>query len=139
LAGERPADAVERIAIAAAFHDLGIWTHGTFDYLGPSRQLARDYLARRDRTGWDAEIGAMIENHHKITPWRTHPDWLVEPFRQADWIDLSLGRLRFGLSGCSIADIRAAFPNAGFHRRPVSLTMKRLRTHPTDPLPMMRL
>ena len=30
------ADAVEQIALAAAFHDLGIWTDCTFDYLEPS-------------------------------------------------------------------------------------------------------
>jgi hypothetical protein len=35
---------VEKIAIAAAFHDLGIWTDGTFDYLQPSVKLASDYL-----------------------------------------------------------------------------------------------
>ncbi|WP_239990656.1 MULTISPECIES: hypothetical protein [unclassified Pseudomonas] len=29
------------VQIAAAFHDLGIWTHGTLDYLAPSRMLAR--------------------------------------------------------------------------------------------------
>jgi hypothetical protein len=32
---------LERIALAAAFHDLGIWTDGTFDYLEPSVRLAR--------------------------------------------------------------------------------------------------
>jgi HD superfamily phosphodiesterase len=26
---------LEKIATAAAFHDLGIWTNHTFDYLGP--------------------------------------------------------------------------------------------------------
>ena len=31
---------VEKIAIAAAFHDLGIWTDRTFDYLEPSVRLA---------------------------------------------------------------------------------------------------
>ncbi|HEU0054861.1 MAG TPA: HD domain-containing protein, partial [Longimicrobium sp.] len=34
---------VEKIALAAAFHDLGIWTDGTFDYLPPSVRLAREH------------------------------------------------------------------------------------------------
>lgn len=34
------ADSHERIAIAAALHDLGIWTADTFDYLPPSIELA---------------------------------------------------------------------------------------------------
>ena len=31
----------DQVLIAAAFHDLGIWTAGTFDYLEPSVQVAR--------------------------------------------------------------------------------------------------
>ena len=33
---------LEKIAAAAAFHDLGIWTNGTFDRIAPSIALARD-------------------------------------------------------------------------------------------------
>ena len=36
----RSAEGIEKIAIAAAFHDLGIWTDQTFDYLAPSVRLA---------------------------------------------------------------------------------------------------
>ena len=39
--------ALEKIALAAAFHDLGIWTARTFDYLAPSIELACDHLAVR--------------------------------------------------------------------------------------------
>src|SRR5215510_16361233 len=35
---------LEKIAVAAAFHDLGIWTDHTFDYLQPSVRLARAHL-----------------------------------------------------------------------------------------------
>ena len=34
------AERLEKIAIAAAFHDTGIWVDGTFDYLPPSIRLA---------------------------------------------------------------------------------------------------
>ena len=30
---------LEKVALAAAFHDLGIWTNGTFDYIAPSITL----------------------------------------------------------------------------------------------------
>jgi len=40
---------VDTLAVAAAFHDLGIWTHGTFDYIGPSAELARTYLLSHAR------------------------------------------------------------------------------------------
>jgi hypothetical protein len=35
------------------------------------------------------EIERMIADHHKITPSRANQDLLVEPFRQADWIDVT--------------------------------------------------
>ena len=37
--------ALEKVALAAAFHDLGIWTARTFDYLAPSIDLACAHLA----------------------------------------------------------------------------------------------
>jgi hypothetical protein len=52
------------IAVAAVFHDLGIWTNKTFDYLAPSIALAREYVAAKGRADWIVEIEAMIEEHH---------------------------------------------------------------------------
>lgn len=139
LAGDRAARSAEKVAIAAAFHDLGIWSNNTLDYLAPSRQLARDYLAKHNRSEWIDEVEAMIEQHHKLTPCRRNAEWMVEPFRKADWIDVSMGRLRFGLSHPLVAEILATFPNAGFHRRLIALTKERFRHHPFRPLPMLRL
>lgn len=48
LCGES-ADAMSKVQIAVAFHDLEIWANNTYDYLGPSRQLARAYLAKSNR------------------------------------------------------------------------------------------
>ena len=43
---------IEKIAVATAFHDLGIWTDGTFDYLQPSVRLASAYLAGAAKPEW---------------------------------------------------------------------------------------
>ena len=43
---------LEKIATAAAFHDIGIWTDRTFDYLRPSVGSACAYLARSGREDW---------------------------------------------------------------------------------------
>lgn len=129
----------EKIAIAAAFHDLGIWSDGTFDYLAPSRRLLRLYLAESGRGGWADELVAMIENHHKLTPCRKHPGGLVEAFRKADWVDVSLGTRRWNLPLSFVAEVRAAFPNAGFHKTLLTLTRRRICSHPLSPLPMMKL
>ena len=50
----------EKIVIAAAFHDLGIWTAHTWDYLAPSAALARDHLAVAGLMAWSDDIVAAI-------------------------------------------------------------------------------
>lgn len=131
--------ALEKISVAVAFHDLGIWANGTYDYLGPSKQLAAKYLTNAGRDSWSEEIQAMIDQHHKITRSRHNAGWLVENFRKADWIDVTRGRLRFGLPEALVLEVLSSFPNAGFHRRLFALTKQRFKTHPWSPLPMMKL
>ena len=129
---------VEKIAVAAVFHDLGIWTNNTFDYIAPSVAIARAHLAARGMAAWIPEIEPMIVNHHKVTRSRAHPQSLVESFRRADWIDVSRGLRRFGLPRTFIRAVVAAWPSAGFHRRLVELTIDRFLEHPFTPLPMVK-
>ena len=130
---------LEKIAVAAAFHDLGIWTNGTFDYIAPSIALARDYLIARAREDWTTEIEEMIADHHKITPSTADPDSLIEAFRRADWIDVTRGLRAFDIPRPFVARLFATWPSAGFHWRLVTLTLDRFRHHPLTPLPMVRL
>ncbi len=81
----------------------------------------------------------MIREHHKLLPYRGRPDSLVEPFRRADWIDVSRGLIPSGLRRAFVAEVLEAWPNEGFHRRLVQLSIGRFRTHPWSPLPMFRL
>jgi hypothetical protein len=129
---------LEKLAIAAVFHDLGIWTNHTFDYIAPSVALACEHLAARGMADWIPEIEAMIVDHHKITPSRTNPRSLVESFRRADWIDVTRGFRAFGLPRSYIAAVGATWPSAGFHRRLVELTIDRWWKHPLSPLPMVK-
>jgi HD domain len=128
----------EKIAVAAVFHDLGIWTNSTFDYIAPSVAVAREHLAARGLADWIPEIEATIADHHKVTPSHASPEWLVESFRRADWIDVSRGLRRFGLPRTFIAAVAAKWPSAGFHRRLVKLTIDRFLKHPLTPLPMVK-
>jgi hypothetical protein len=124
----------DTLAIAAAFHDLGIWSDSTFDYLEPSAERASAYLAER-RPDLDApEVARLILLHHKLL--RCPPDAgpLAEAFRR----DLSLGALRFGLARDYVAEARAAFPNAGFHRGLVRVGAGWAARHPSRPLPMLK-
>src|SRR5215470_18197000 len=54
---------LEKIAVAAAFHDLGIWTNRTFDYIAPSVAIARTYLTVRGLADWILAIEAMRHLH----------------------------------------------------------------------------
>ena len=137
MGGDSDAD-LEKIAIAAVFHDLGIWTNKTFDYIAASVAIAREYLAGRGVTDWIPEIEAMIVDHHKVTASRANQQSLPESFRRADWIDVTLGLRRFGLPRTFVAAVTARWPNAGFHRRLVELTIDRWTRHPLSPLPMVK-
>ena len=131
-------DEIERIGIAAAFHDLGIWTDHTFDYLEPSVRLAHEYLIAADRAAWIPAVTAAIREHHRITRYRGDHAALVEPFRRADWIDVSGGLLAFGSSRAVFRAALARWPRAGFHRLLARLELRHLRTHPLHPLPMVK-
>lgn len=131
-------DMNERIAIAAAFHDLGIWTDRTFDYLEPSVRLAEAWLTAAGRDAWAPEIVAAIRQHHKLTPSRDREGPLSEAFRRADWIDVTGGLVRFGIPRSFIRDLYARWPDVGFHRLLVRLELRHLRQHPLNPLPVFR-
>jgi hypothetical protein len=133
------AEEIEKTAVAAAFHDLGIWTDRTFDYLSPSASLARAYLTNSGRPDWIPEITETIFGHHKISKYHGAHGWLVEPFRRADWMDVSMGVITFGLSRQLFDATLSLWPRAGFHKRLVQLALRRVCTHPWSPLPMVRL
>lgn len=127
-----------KLQIAGGFHDLGIWTAATLDYLPPSESEASKYLNARGDGAWNTEITEMIEMHHRIRSCRDSSFSLVEVFRRADIADFSLGMVAMGIPNARIAQLKAAFPNAGFHKRLLQLGAKWLFKHPLNPLPMFR-
>ena len=128
---------IETLSIAAAFHDLGIWTNKTFDYLQPSIDLAKQYSAANHLSPETiSEIETIINQHHKLT--RIKSSALAEIFRQADLVDLSLGLFGCGRKGNYIRMIRKAFPNKGFHINLLRLFIKNLLKNPLKPLPMFK-
>ena len=128
----------EKYAIAAAFHDLGIWTNQTFDYLEPSEQQARLYLTEKGKQAWVEEITAMIHFHHKISRYQGRHEKIVAIFRKADWIDISLGLITFGNSRQAIDKTTSRYPNLGFHFFLAKETAKNFFKHPLNPLPMVK-
>ena len=126
------------ISIASAFHDLGIWSNQTFDYLGPSIDLAKEYCIQNSiDTVTITEIEMIIDNHHKLSKVKTSQ--LAEIFRQADLIDLSLGLFHNGIGRRNIREIKLIFPNKGFHLNLCWLFLRNLLINPLRPLPMYKL
>jgi hypothetical protein len=131
-------ECLQQVLIAAAFHDLGIWTARSFDYLAPSVRLAQEYLSGAGLVHLSREVEAIIVWHHKLS--RHHGEFAstVERFRRADLVDVSLGVIRFGVPRPFVRAVKRAFPNAGFHWRLVELTGRQLLRDPLRPLPMVR-
>jgi hypothetical protein len=127
----------EKIVIAVAFHDLGLFTNKTIDYLSPSVALAEKYLKKMNKEGLIEEISLMIKLHHKITVYRGKHK-LVEIFRKADLVDFSLGIVTSGISKETIREVKSKFPNCGFHKMLVLETIKWVPRHPLKPLPIFK-
>ena len=134
--GARPSDRTEFL-VAGVFHDLGIWSEGTFDYLAPSIELAREYLETNAQSDLIPTVTEMIDQHHKVRA-AADPSDPVELFRRGDSVDVALGLRRFGLPLSTYRKILNAYPDRGFHWRLVQLGARRLVEHPTSPLPMFK-
>jgi hypothetical protein len=127
---------LEKIALACAFHDLAIWVCHNFDYIDPSVALAQHYLQQQGLSDWSADISLLISEHHKVTA--CDDNKLAEAFRKADWTDVSLGLLNFGLDRALLRALYQTFPTAGFHWRLVQLSAAHFVKHPLKPLPMFK-
>ena len=128
----------EKIVIAGCFHDLGIWSDNTFDYLPPSMKRARDYLVKNSQEAWAPEIELMIAEHHKVRKYNdvTHPT--IGAFRKGDLVDFSLGLVKCGLPSAYVRSVKAQFPNAGFHKGLVKTAAKWICRHPLNPVPVLK-
>ncbi len=128
----------EKIIIAAAFHDIGIWVDDTLDYLPPSIPPATAYLKENNREDWAEEITLMINEHHKLREYKNAAYPLVELFRKGDLVDFSLALFTFGIPKPYIKAVKAAFPNAGFHKNLAKRAARWFFKHPLNPAPMMK-
>jgi hypothetical protein len=128
----------QKLMIAAAFHDIGIWTDNTLDYLPPSVTPAMAYLKDKGIEAWSEEISLMITEHHKLSAFDDPRYPLVELFRKGDLVDFSLGLVRFGLPRAFLKELRRTWPNAGFHKRLLQLASHWFVRHPLNPAPMMK-
>jgi hypothetical protein len=130
----RGGEGADKFAVACAFHDLFVFE--SFDYLGPSVAAAERYLRDAGKSDWLPEVSAMIVSHHKLTAYRGEHADFVEPFRRADWVEMTFGLLRFGLAGGFVRQVRRAFPIRAFYPNAVLRSAVRWWVrHPFQPTP----
>lgn len=127
LTPEAP-DRDDKLAIAAAFHDLAAFD--TLDYLVPSIEAQDAWLRQTGREEWSDELALIVAQHHRLSgygPTRPYAP-LVEAFRRADLIDVSQGLIRFGIPSSDVKEVRAAFDAGAFFRRVIPLgTLRAIR------------
>lgn len=131
--------ATEKLAIACAFHDLGIWTANTWDYLQPSEELCAAYLRQNGKADWTEEILQMIHQHHKLLPYAGPHQPMVELFRKADLVDFSQGIIRFSCSKQHYRQLVIDHPYLGFHGILMQQFMHHMKQRPWNPFPMLKL
>lgn len=122
-------------AVLIPFHDLGIWTHKTMDYLQASCEEAESYVNKHKIEISRDTIHDVIKHHHKLTSATTE---LAEKLRKADLIDLSQGFIRYNLPKSLFKEIKKSYPYLGFHHRIYSKVMNYAWRHPLKPFPMLK-
>lgn len=112
------------VETAFVYHDIALWTHKEMAYLEPSAALA---LRDNAQQQWGLEpqlLQDAIHWHHKITPFDGPNAEVVNACRKADWIDVSYGIIRHGISSRNIRKVRQAFPYLGFYNMLVASTKR---------------
>ncbi|MCV7408382.1 HD family phosphohydrolase [Mycobacterium florentinum] len=112
-------DLDDKLAIAAAFHDLAAFD--TLDYLVPSIEAQDAWLQETGRESWSDELALVIAEHHRLSRYRSARPHaaLVETFRRADLVDVSQGLIRFGIPSSYVKEVRTAFDAGVFFKRVV--------------------
>jgi len=133
---QRHQDNLELLGVAISFHDLGIWTHDTMDYLNPSFELAKTYVQDEDVDIFISDLEVMIKDHHKVTPLRKVAP--AEYLRKADLTDLSFGFIPGGVPQSFIKDMVGCWPYQGFQKMIFGKVLLHAVGNPLDPFPMLK-
>jgi hypothetical protein len=131
------ADDEDKLAIAAAFHDLCVFDG--LAYIEPSIEEAGRYLRETGRAEWDREVALVIAFHHRVRRYRGEHARLVEPFRRADWNDFTMGLVKGGIPREVRKAAEAELPVRDFIPKAIiRLTLGWMPRHPLRPAPIFR-
>lgn len=128
----------EALAIATVFHDIGVWTHHSMDYLSPSAESANQHLDQIGKGHLADLCKDIILQHHKLSTYQGDHAELIEAFRQADLMDLSFGKINRGLPTSRYVHLRESFPFLRFQKLILKKVMSYALRHPLRPFPMLK-
>ena len=132
-----PEDVLNVMAVALAYHDIGLWTAKELDYLEPSVATLNQDWAKPDLverlpafSETDLETARiMILQHHKFTEWKPSAEQnpeidqaAVNAVRRGDWADATLGLIKTGLPPSHLEQAYNLIPEAGFHAMLAGMT-----------------
>lgn len=121
---EKLPQAFNLMATALAYHDVGLWTNHSLNYLDPSIERMIHYVSGSGiwkDSPTDVEImKIIIAQHHKFTPYfnaslSPEANDVINAVRKADWADATFGIIRFDLPASLLEAAYAKLPDAGFH------------------------
>jgi hypothetical protein len=137
LVADDDGDRDDKLAIAAAFHDIDAFSG--LDYLAGSIRAQDAWLQRTGREAWSAELAVVVAEHHRVMPYKGAHARLAEAFRRADLVDVSQSLIRSGIPRAYVREVRSAFDVGIFFTRMIPrLVVRNVGRHPLDPLPHMR-
>jgi hypothetical protein len=126
---EIPAHIFDVMALALAYHDIGLWTAGKLHYLEPSAEAMMQDWQAAAVPGLPAFSPADLETarviimeHHRYNKWMPPADdstvdrAAVNAVRRGDWADATVGFVKTGLPPSFLEQAYNVIPEAGFHR-----------------------
>ncbi|KAJ3224706.1 hypothetical protein HK099_008024 [Clydaea vesicula] len=133
----------EKLAVSAAFHDMGFWSKNTniFDICDFSIELARSWLVKHGRNKvFEETIISIIKSHHHSKK-KLNEDskdiLLIKWFKTAHEIDLSCGLKTFGYNQADINRCRQSFPELSFFRVLIFRSFEKVLRMPFDLLKLI--
>ena len=115
-------NAMNIVAMAVAYHDVGLWTDGELNYLEPSAKRM-EFHATKEAVFEEKHIDIarqIIMQHHKLTHYSGDSseavNAIVNAVRKADWADATFGIIRFDLPAALLEAAYAKVPEGGFHK-----------------------
>jgi hypothetical protein len=113
-------EAMELAAVALAYHDVGLWTDKALNYLEPSVAQLEKALHDKYSATELAIMKDIVLQQLKVTDFTSDrgkaADALVNAVRKANWADLTMGIVRFGMPAALVEAAYDTIAEAGFHK-----------------------